>query len=244
MKKVLATILALVMVLSVTTAAWADETTLPQAGEDGVITLTSNVTISDVLNVRDETADTIDLNGFTLSVTRLDSYTDLTIMDSSTDGRGTLTSEGSITCVVWGGHSISLESGTIQNTNEEGTTIFNLGTFTMNGGVISGDTVVYNTAKNGNNLVDGNIVCNINGGQVEVGTWGVVALGQGLNENDVANNNKVTVNITGGEIGGTAVRRLPQMPVGVLTQDSPSIFPVARSMAEMKVVVCTSLLLV
>src|SRR5699024_3067783 len=98
-------------------------TKLPDA-EDGVITLTSNVTISDVLNVRDETADTIDLNGFTLSITRLDSYTDLTIMDSSTDGRGTLTSEGSITCVVWGGHSISLESGTIQNTNEEGTTIF------------------------------------------------------------------------------------------------------------------------
>ena len=177
-------------------------TELPGA-VDGVITLTSNVTISDVLNVRDETANTIDLNGFTLSVTRLDSYTDLTIMDSSTDGRGTLTSEGSITCVVWGGHSISLESGTIQNTNEEGTTIFNLGTFTMNGGVISGDTVVYNTAKNDDDLVEGNIVCNISGGQVEVGTWGIVALGQGLDENGATDNDKVTVNITGGEIGGT-----------------------------------------
>ena len=124
-------------------------------------------------------------------------------MDSSTDGRGTLTSEGSITCVVWGGHSISLESGTIQNTNEEGTTIFNLGTFTMNGGVISGDTVVYNTAKNDDDLVEGNIVCNISGGQVEVGTWGIVALGQGLDENGATDNDKVTVNITGGEIGGT-----------------------------------------
>lgn len=68
-------------------------------------------------------------------------------MDSSTDGRGTLTSKESITCVVWGKHSITLESGAIRNTSKEGTTIFNLGTFTMNGGVISGDTVVYNTAK-------------------------------------------------------------------------------------------------
>lgn len=73
----------------------------------------------------------------------------------------------------------------------------------MNDGVISGDTVVYNTAKNGDNLVEGNIVCNINGGKVEVGTWGIVALGEGLDESGEANNDKVTVNITNGEIIGT-----------------------------------------
>ena len=69
MKKVLATILALVMVLSVTTAAWADETTLPQAGEDGVITLTGNTTIdSTAVNVTTGQTTVIDLNGHNLTI--------------------------------------------------------------------------------------------------------------------------------------------------------------------------------
>lgn len=69
MKKVLAIILALVMVLSVTTAAWADETTLPQAGEDGVITLTGNTTIdSTAVNVTTGQTTVIDLNGHNLTI--------------------------------------------------------------------------------------------------------------------------------------------------------------------------------
>ena len=69
MKKVLATILALVMALSVTTAAWADETTLPQAGEDGVITLTGNTTIdSTAVNVTTGQTTVIDLNGHNLTI--------------------------------------------------------------------------------------------------------------------------------------------------------------------------------
>ena len=179
-----------------------EATSLPEA-VNGVITLEENVTINSALSISSANANTIDLNGFTLSVTRLDSYTDLTIRDSSASGNGVLTSSASITCVVWGGYSITLESGTIQNTNESGTTIFNLGTFTMNDGVISGDTVVYNTAKNGDDLIEGNIECNINGGEVQVGTWGIVALGAGLDEDGNADNDKVTVNITNGEIAGT-----------------------------------------
>ena len=69
MKKVLATILALVMALSVTTAAWADETTLPQAGEDGVITLTGNTTIdSTAVHVTTGQTTVIDLNGHNLTI--------------------------------------------------------------------------------------------------------------------------------------------------------------------------------
>ena len=217
-KRVLSIVLAVAMIVGLfPIAAFAEEggnpatpvdqntesvaTKLPDADEDGVITLTEDVTMDTVVSV--QSANTIDLNGHTLSVLRLDSYTDLTIRDTSNATNGVLTSSGDITCVVWGGHSVTLESGTITNTNENGTTIFNLGTFTMNDGVISGDTVVYNTAKNGDNLVEGNIVCNINGGKVEVGTWGIVALGEGLDESGEANNDKVTVNITNGEIIGT-----------------------------------------
>lgn len=217
-KRVLSIVLAVAMIVGLfPIAAFAEEgglpatpvdqntesvsTELPKADEYGVITLTEDVTMDTVVSV--QSANTIDLNGHTLSVLRLDSYTDLTIRDTSNATNGVLTSSGDITCVVWGGHSVTLESGTITNTNENGTTIFNLGTFTMNDGVISGDTVVYNTAKNGDNLVEGNIVCNINGGKVEVGTWGIVALGEGLDESGEANNDKVTVNITNGEIIGT-----------------------------------------
>ena len=181
-KRLLSALLALCMVLTMVPAAFATEgdssgnsdvsaqvaTNLPAADANGVITLQQDVTLASTYTVEGNTTVTIDLNGFTLSVNRLDSNTDLTIRDSSTDRNGVLTSSQNITCVVWDGHSITLESGSIQNTNESGTTIFNLGTFTMNDGVVSGDTVVYNTAKNGDNPAEGNIECNINGEVQEV----------------------------------------------------------------------------
>ncbi len=68
MKKVLATILALVMALSVTTAAWADGTALPEA-VNGVITLTGNTTIdSTAVNVPTGQTTVIDLNGYNLTI--------------------------------------------------------------------------------------------------------------------------------------------------------------------------------
>ena len=68
MKKVLATILALVMALSVTTAAWADGTALPEA-VNGVITLTENVVINSTdLTITSGAATVIDLNGHDLKI--------------------------------------------------------------------------------------------------------------------------------------------------------------------------------
>ena len=61
MKKVLATILALVMALSVTTISWATLSTLPSA-VDGVIKLTENATIDTL-----QDGMTYDLNGYTLT---------------------------------------------------------------------------------------------------------------------------------------------------------------------------------
>ena len=69
MKKVLATILALVMALALCTSAWAEETTLPQADENGVITLIGNTTIdSTAVNVTTGQTTVIDLNGHNLTI--------------------------------------------------------------------------------------------------------------------------------------------------------------------------------
>lgn len=117
-KRVLSIVLAVAMIVGLfPIAAFAEEggnpatpvdqntesvaTKLPDADEDGVITLTEDVTMDTVVSV--QSANTIDLNGHTLSVLRLDSYTDLTIRDTSNATNGVLTSSGDITCVVWGG---------------------------------------------------------------------------------------------------------------------------------------------
>ena len=69
MKKVLATILALVMALALCTTAWAEVTTLPQADENGVITLTENVVINSTdLTITSGAATVIDLNGHDLKI--------------------------------------------------------------------------------------------------------------------------------------------------------------------------------
>ena len=84
MKKVLATILALVMAISVTTAAWADGTALPKA-VNGVITLTENATIN---TLQDDM--TYDLNSHTLTYVggthQVAEGKTLTFMDSSVTG--------------------------------------------------------------------------------------------------------------------------------------------------------------
>ena len=68
MKKVLATILALVMALALCTTAWAEVTTLPEA-VNGVITLTGNTTIdSTAVNVPTGQTTVIDLNGYNLTI--------------------------------------------------------------------------------------------------------------------------------------------------------------------------------
>ena len=212
-KKALLVLLSVCMVLTMTPVmSLAEETTVETAldltnaisnAQDGdTITLSDDITVDTQITINKSI--TLDLNGNVLTVDRLDANSNaaVVIKDSVGDG-GRITSSNSITGVIWSGSSITLESGTIENLAEaNGITIFNMGTFTMDGGSISGETAVYNTAKNGQNPVEGNIVCNINGGTVNVGIWGIVALGPGLDSNGSADNEKITVNIAGGEIKG------------------------------------------
>ena len=178
------------------------ESAVSTAQDGDTITLGGNITVSGTLTIR--ASITLDLNGYELTVGRLDANNNaaVTIQDGSSAGTGKVTSSGGMTCVVWTGSSLTLESGEIENTAaSDGIAVFNIGTFTMNGGEASGETVIYNTAQN-SGIVNGDIVCNINGGKVNVGIWGVIALGAGVGDDGSVDNDKVTVNIRGGEIAG------------------------------------------
>lgn len=66
MKKVLATILALVMAIGLCSVSWATGSTLPTA-ENGVIKLTENVTLTERWEVAANTEITLDLNGYSIT---------------------------------------------------------------------------------------------------------------------------------------------------------------------------------
>ena len=67
MKKVLATVLALVMALGLCSVSWAETTTLPQADANGAITLDDDVTLASTWFISDGKTYTLNLNGHTLS---------------------------------------------------------------------------------------------------------------------------------------------------------------------------------
>ena len=94
MKKALATILALVMALGLCSVSWAASTDLPQADENGVITLTDDVVLADgkKINKAGTTQVTkIDLGGHKLSRAGgfvLDIYGDVTITNGTIEMTG------------------------------------------------------------------------------------------------------------------------------------------------------------
>ena len=67
MKKILATILALVLALGLCTTSWAERTDLPQADANGAITLDDDVTLASTWYISDGKTYTLNLNGHTLS---------------------------------------------------------------------------------------------------------------------------------------------------------------------------------
>ena len=158
MKKVLATILALVMALGLCTTSWAEGeyAPLPDA-VDGVITLTKNMTIQEntQVTIPEGTAVTLKLNGKTLTVNKdCGIYVEgsLTI-----EGEGTVTS--SVTPIKIDGGSLTLNSGKIESTGNYGTYALNGGSVTVNGGEIESKWA----ALSGNNTT-GTMNFEINGG--------------------------------------------------------------------------------
>ena len=136
MKKLLTMLLALVMALSVTTLSWADGTALPDA-ENGVITLTENVTLSSWNKI--EQALTLDLNGCTLTANCQPKVGDngiLTIKDSGENGKLVLAAGG----IMLNEGKLILNGGTIHK--DAGGNVFLMGAaqFEMNGGSLTANS--------------------------------------------------------------------------------------------------------
>lgn len=202
-RKLLAGFMAVCLILTLLPAtALAAETALPEP-DDGVITLTDDVEIPSSVAVTSSDL-TIDLNGHTLKTAMLDvaSGASLTLTDTSENENGKLTTDGANTAVIRSGGTLILEGGTIENTFEGGNAVFNMGTLTVKDGTVQGETCVYNTAWNGTTFVEGKIVCNIKGGTVDAGIWGVCVMGPGVQDGDLStvDNDKLVVNISGGTI--------------------------------------------
>ncbi len=202
-KSILAILLALVMVASLLPfGALADGTSLP-AEVNGVIKLTENVTLSENKVFTSESV-TIDLAGYTLSLPMIAAKEGaaVTITDSSEAKNGKIVSGGSNTAAVYENSKIILNAGEISNTAEGGNAVFNMGTLTINGGKITGETAVYNSAWNGPNEVKGKIVCNMTGGVVEAEIWGICLMGHGVKDGDLStvDNDALVFNFSGGKI--------------------------------------------
>ena len=133
MKKVLATILALVMALGVTTAAWADATTVEASTSElatGTYVLTADVTLTEGKLTIAETADvTLDLGTFKL------------IGSIVNKGKLTVTGTGSVVATAAGtaavanfpGGTVTLSGGTYESANWY--VIKNMGEMYINGPV-------------------------------------------------------------------------------------------------------------
>ena len=152
MKKVLATILALVMALGVTTMAWATETAaekVAKVGETEYATLQEAVNAADgktVQLLQDVTASitiesgktvTLDLNGKTLT------------NEDNEDGKHTITNNGKLTIV----DTSAAKSGKVDNVTHGKGAVVNYGVTVLNGGTFerSQEKGKYSPYGNGGN---------------------------------------------------------------------------------------------
>lgn len=213
-RRFLPALLALAMVLSMVPFALADAsagageaaTALPAADENGVITLTEDVTLGTERVPINTSVNTIDLNGHTL--TALISVSgNLTIKDGSEKGNGKVTSTGNPTVLVNTTGNLTLDSGTIETTGEKTSTsapgaIYNTGSITINDGTVTGVYGIRSGAQLNGQLLDNKVSLTINGGTVHGDDYGIYLFGRGITGDDVTtvDNSKVSLTITGGRV--------------------------------------------
>ena len=196
MKKVLATVLALVLALGLTATVWAEGeyTPLPDA-VGGVITLGSDVTIPEnaQVTIPEGTAVTLKLNGKTLKVNK---DCGIYVKGSLTiEGEGTITS--SVTPIKIDGGSLTLNSGKIESTGNYGTYALNGGSVTVNGGEIKSKWA----ARSGNNTT-GTMNFEINGGTLTAEEGPAIYMP-----------NQVKLTITNGTLNGGVSLRMGQVNI-------------------------------
>ena len=185
-KRVLSTLLAAVLALglmpSVAFAGEGDPSTnasaLPGQGDDGIITLTENVTMPNSFVVSSGQNVVIDLAGHTLSYSGSgEAFLDveggsLTIQDS--EGTGVVEVDGqSTSCVkVSAGATFTLKSGTLTNTStafEATEVITNYGKVNIEGGTVEGVTgiFIFNPVRGNEAWTEDSATCNVSGGIIK-----------------------------------------------------------------------------
>ena len=179
MKKFLSIALALLMVcVMLPVVALAEGTTLPTA-ENGVITLTEDVTLSDTLQISSDT--TIDLNGKKLTITNKTAVYitagTFTVKDSGTNGEMAL--DGTISVIM---SNMKLEGGTISFNKAPATLALVSGNFEMTGGMVcaaADGTACFNPGYFGTSKID------IKGGVVKGASASTAVIGCGSGSYDL-----------------------------------------------------------
>ena len=199
MKKVLATILALVMAIGLCSISWAAGSALP-AAENGVIKLTENVTLTERWEVAANTEITLDLNGYSITSAGqvIMNNGKLTITDNK--GGGKIVSTGSQAIGVGSNSVTNIQKAIVESV--EGAVITGRATgATINiydGTFSASDNAVI--AGNGSDREGTGNTINISGGVFngEITTSGYVACGIYAPWKDNINVTGGTFNITGG----------------------------------------------
>ncbi len=199
MKKVLATILALVMAIGLCSVSWATESELPTA-VNGVIKLTENVTLTARWEVAANTEITLDLNGYSITSAGqvIMNNGKLTITDNK--GGGKIVSTGSQAIGVGSNSVTNIQKAIVESV--EGAVITGYATgATINiydGTFSASDNAVI--AGNGKSREGTGNTINISGGVFngKITTPGYVACGIYAPWKDNINVTGGTFNITGG----------------------------------------------
>ena len=199
MKKVLATILALVMAIGLCSISWATESELPTA-VNGVIKLTENVTLTARWEVAANTEITLDLNGYSITSAGqvIMNNGKLTITDNK--GGGKIVSTGSQAIGVGSNSVTNIQKAIVESV--EGAVITGYATgATINiydGTFSASDNAVI--AGNGKSREGTGNTINISGGVFngKITTPGYVACGIYAPWKDNINVTGGTFNITGG----------------------------------------------
>ena len=201
MKKVLATILALVMALGLTTAAWADgvvevetaEHLIAAVANGGEIKLTADVTVDPYVTINKAT--TLDLGGKTLTSKAggFDVYADFTLKN------------GTVNTATWGvwvqsGAKFTLETDAVVNADQN-TTLNNAPALIVVGEGTTLDIYGKATAKGDNFAVSGNGSKGMGGVILNVYEGAEITSPEGI---ALYFPNTATLNISGGTVTGTS----------------------------------------
>ena len=223
-KKIISIALALLMVAVMLPVMAMAADKLPDPDKNGVITLTENVILSKMTEIKGNI--TLDLNGFTISGkgTVLDLYGNIEIKDSSEGGKGKIVSTERTTPPdklpnsngIWinDNTSVTINSGTIES-KTWGVVVAGVNaSLTMNGG-----TIINGITGNGSNNDNGDPVyapttITINGGEIKGDDVGIYHPQVGtltITNGEISGKSGIemragTLNVTGGNVRSTADR--------------------------------------